>query len=47
MNQEEIIQRDKSTKGKFLIFGMPTFGTAIIMGFADFALLALYHLAYQ
>jgi len=47
LNQEEIITRAKSKTSKLVTFGMPKFGTSIIMGFADFALLALYVLGYQ
>jgi len=47
MNQEDILIRSKSSTRKFLIFGLPNLGTSIIMGFADFALFALYNLAYN
>ncbi len=47
MSQEKEDLWTKSKKGKFLTFGMPKFGTSLIMGFADFALLTLYTLAYQ
>jgi len=47
MTQEDIIQREKSTTGKFLLFAVPKYGTSLIMGFADVALFTLYTLAYQ
>ncbi len=47
MNQENIIQREKSKTSKFLIYAMPKFGTSVLMGFADIALFTLYTLAYQ
>ncbi len=47
MTQDEIIQREKSTTKKFLLFAMPKYGTSVMMGFADVALLTLYTLAYQ
>ena len=46
MNQEEFIQRSKSSKRKYLIFSLPNLSTSIIIGFADFALFTLYKLAY-
>jgi GPH family glycoside/pentoside/hexuronide:cation symporter len=47
MNQEEIIQRSKSTTSKYTIFGMPKLGASIIMGLADFAFATLYIVGYQ
>ncbi|MFX0137370.1 MAG: MFS transporter [Candidatus Hodarchaeota archaeon] len=47
MNQEGIIQREKSKTSKFLIYAIPKFGTSVLMGFADVALATLYILAYQ
>ena len=47
MNQEDICVRGIPSTKKFIIFGLPTLGTSIIMGFADFALFALYNLAYN
>ena len=47
MNQNEIIQRSKSKNSKVLLFGVPKLGTSILMGLADFALLALYTIGYQ
>jgi len=47
MNMEEVFLRSKSTTRKLLVFGLPNLGTSIIMGFADFALFALYKLAYD
>ncbi len=47
MNQDNIIQREKSKTSKFLLFSMPKFGNALLMGFADVALATLYILAYQ
>jgi len=47
MNQNEIIQRSKSKNSKVLLFGVPKLGTSILMGLADFALLALYSIGYQ
>jgi len=47
MNQEDIFVRGIPSTKKFIIFGLPTLGTSIIMGFADFALFALYNLAYN
>ena len=47
MNQNEIIQRGKSKNSKVLLFGVPKLGTSILIGLADFALLALYTIGYQ
>ena len=47
MNQAESKLWSKSKISKFITFGTPKFGTSVIMGFADMALLTLYHLAYQ
>ncbi len=47
MNQNEIKQRSKSKNSKVLLFGIPKLGTSILMGMADFALLALYTIGYQ
>lgn len=47
MNEIEIALRGKSSKSKKTIFGLPKFGTSLIMGFADFALATLYILGYQ
>jgi len=47
MTQEEKIFRTKGSKKKYLIYGLPTLSTSIIMGFADFALFTLYRLGYQ
>jgi len=47
MNQNEIIQRSKSKNSKVLLFGVPKLGTSILMGLADFALLALYTIGFQ
>jgi GPH family glycoside/pentoside/hexuronide:cation symporter len=43
----EIIPRSKSPTRKFLIYGFPNVSTALVMGFADFALFTLYNLGYQ
>ena len=42
MSQEEIRYWSKSTTKKFVIFGVPTLGTSIFMGFADVSLFFLY-----
>ena len=47
MTETEIISRGKSPRSKFFLFGLPKFGTNILMGFADFALATLYILAFQ
>ncbi|MFW9999717.1 MAG: MFS transporter [Candidatus Hodarchaeota archaeon] len=47
MTETEIITRGKSPRSKFFLFGLPKFGTNILMGFADFALATLYILAFQ
>jgi len=47
MNQNEIKHRSKSKNSKVLLFGIPKLGTSILMGMADFALLALYTIGYQ
>jgi len=47
MSQEEIITRSKGTRSRYLLFGMPKVGTAIVMGLADFALFTLYVVGYQ
>ena len=47
MNQNEIKNRNKSKNSKVLLFGIPKLGTSILMGMADFALLALYTIGYQ
>ncbi len=47
MNQEEIIERSKSTPRKYLTFALPNLSTSLVMGFADFALFTLYARAYE
>ena len=47
MNQENITKRNEGSTKKYLIYGLPNLSTAIIMGFADFALFTLYKLGYQ
>lgn len=47
MNQERILERSKSTKKKYLTFGLPNLATTLVMGFADFALFTLYARAYE
>ncbi len=47
MTPEDIFVREKSSTKKCLIFGLPNLGANIVMGFADFALFALYNLGYN
>jgi len=47
MNEIEVVSRGKSSMSKNVIFGLPKFGTSLIIGFADLALFALYDLGYQ
>ena len=46
MSEKEIRLWSKSKTSKFLFFGMPKFGTSVLMTFADLALFTLYSLAY-
>ena len=47
MTEADNVAWRKSSRSKFFLFGVPKFGTSILIGFADFALAALYIEAFQ
>ena len=47
MTEADNVVWRKSSTSKFFLFGVPKFGTSILIGFADFALAALYIQAFQ
>ena len=47
MNEDNIIEREKSKTTKYFLFGLPYYSTSLLMGFADLSLATLYILAYQ
>lgn len=44
---EDIIQREEASLKKFILFGIPRFGTNILLTIVDFAILTLYTLGFQ